>query len=303
MQERSKAEAKVVQLQDQKQFLQAENFSLREQIESLESEQKTHQLVMAEMQAALEERSRECEAKMRSMQQEVSSRLDEINVNRTEDKEKMNLEYAALFDEKAAELLLVREEISGKDTELDRRERRISELEYRETELNETITRLRDNYDPGIYKRTQQLVEQCSNNTALLQAKLNNITAQHETSKSQYSDHIKTLTKEICDMKNIIDTKDKFIQKISQINQFNQENLSNILEKEQFPNSAEDLDNTNKSDDNIKNKDESIRESERIPANDKRSNNHDNNNNQNNTSKKNRRNRKKCNRKVDLSTP
>lgn len=105
-------------------------------------------------------------------------------------------------------------------------------------------------------------------------------------------------------MKNIIDTKDDIIQKISQINKLSLENLSIKLEKEPFCNPAdESLDNSNKSDENIKEKDDLIAETEIISGNDKMTNHHDNNNNQSNTSKKNRRNRKKSNKKVGLATP
>ena len=219
LQERSKTTDKITELQEQKELLQVENFSLREHVDSLEAEHKTHQLVMQELQSALEDRTRECDARMRGMQEEVSTRLDEINVTRKEDREKMRLEFAGLFDEKASELLVVREEMARKDEELVTRDRRIGELEYREHELNQTISKLREKYDPGICRKTESLMEECSRNTTQLQDKLANIQELYTATKTQYSQNVATLTKEICDMKDLIHTKDLRISDLEKIAQ------------------------------------------------------------------------------------
>ena len=213
MQERSKTTENIATLTEEKQMLQAENCSLREHIDTLEAEQKTHHLVMSELQRALEDKTRECDARMRDMQREVSSRLDEITVTRHEDKELMRLEFAGLFDEKAGELAAVRQEMAAKEAELHSREVRISELEYRETELNQTIAKLRGkNIDPDICRRTEELLEKCSRNTQDLEAKMAGIREQYEAGRLKYSNHVTNLTKEICDMKQVIQTKDLIIQ-------------------------------------------------------------------------------------------
>ena len=215
MQERSKTSENIATLTEEKQMLQAENCGLHEHIETLEAEQKTHQMVMSELHRALEDKTRECDARMRDMQREVSTRLDEITVTRHEDKELMRLEFAGLFDEKAGELAAVRQEMAAKEAELHSRDVRISELEYRETELNQTITKLRGkNIDPDICRRTEELLEKCSHNTQDLEAKMASIREQYETGRLKYSNHVTNLTKEICDMKKIIKTKDFMIQEL-----------------------------------------------------------------------------------------
>ena len=131
----------------------------------------------------------------------------------------MRLEFAGLFDEKASELLVVREEMARKDEELVTRDRRIGELEYREHELNQTISKLREKYDPGICRKTESLMEECSRNTTQLQDKLANIQELYTATKTQYSQNVATLTKEICDMKDLIHTKDLRISDLEKIAQ------------------------------------------------------------------------------------
>ena len=225
-------------------MLQAENCSLREHIDTLEAEQKTHHLVMSELQRALEDKTRECDARMRDMQREVSSRLDEITVTRHEDKELMRLEFAGLFDEKAGELAAVRQEMAAKEAELHSREVRISELEYRETELNQTIAKLRGkNIDPDICRRTEELLEKCSRNTQDLEAKMAGIREQYETGRLKYSNHVTNLTKEICDMKQVIQTKDLIIQDLRDKHQKAFENNFPALNKIGTENTTDKINN------------------------------------------------------------
>ncbi len=245
MQERSKTTENIATLTEEKQMLQAENCSLREHIDTLEAEQKTHHLVMSELQRALEDKTRECDARMRDMQREVSSRLDEITVTRHEDKELMRLEFAGLFDEKAGELAAVRQEMAAKEAELHSREVRISELEYRETELNQTIAKLRGkNIDPDICRRTEELLEKCSRNTQDLEAKMASIREQYEAGRLKYSNHVTNLTKEICDMKQVIQTKDLIIQDLRDKHQKAFENNFPALSKI-FTENTPVSDNTN----------------------------------------------------------
>ena len=250
LQDRSKTTDSINKLKEESELLQVENMSLREHINTLEAEEKTHDLVMKELQAALQDKTRECEARMRDMQQEVSHRLDEINITRHEDKEVMRLEFAGLFDEKAGELLAVREQLTTRDEELESSERKISDLEYREQELNQTISNLREKYDPGIYLKTQELMEECSKNTEILQTKLVSIKEEFEASKCKYSGHVDQLTKEICDMKQIIHTKDAFIRNLeentqAEIHQINDLKSSEISSNVAAPDNHDTLDNSN----------------------------------------------------------
>ena len=124
--EKSKLENKIESLTQQTEVLQVKNCSLEERLESLESEKEEQTSILAEIQNSLEENTCLYQSQTRRMQIELSQRLDEVNLIRVEDVEKVRDEYVLLFNEKASELMVVREELESLHESLRSSEMKIS---------------------------------------------------------------------------------------------------------------------------------------------------------------------------------
>jgi len=111
--EKSKMENKIESLTQQTEILQVKNCSLEERLQTLETEKQEQTNILAEIQQSLIEKTSFYESQIRSMQIEVEHRLDEINLTRVEEDGKVRDQYALLFNEKAAELMEVRQELEG----------------------------------------------------------------------------------------------------------------------------------------------------------------------------------------------
>ena len=110
---------------------------------SLEHEKEDQTEICAEIQQNLIQKTSEYEAKIRSMQLELDSRIDELDVTKKVDVEKVKNHYFELFHEKAAELNSVRTELESCESSLKSYEAKCSDLEYRERELSDLVDKIR----------------------------------------------------------------------------------------------------------------------------------------------------------------
>ena len=92
---------------------QVKNQSLEERVRSLEREKEDQTEICAEIQQNLIQKTSEYEVKIRTMQFELDSRIDELDVTKKVDVEKVKNHYFELFHEKAAELNTVRTELEA----------------------------------------------------------------------------------------------------------------------------------------------------------------------------------------------
>ena len=99
----------------------------REKYEALESE-----LVMQE---SLNNK------KMNDMQLELNRQIDEINITKESEMEVIKNKYAELFHEKAQELQTLRSDFEQNELKINQQSRTISDLEFREQELNNLLSK------------------------------------------------------------------------------------------------------------------------------------------------------------------
>ncbi len=135
----------VESLSQEADLLQVKNQSLEERLVSLQHERDDQTEILAEIQSSLVQRTSGHEAEVRRMQEELDRRLDEIIATKLEDVEAVKEHYVRLFNEKAAELMLVRGELDAREGELGSCQARCRDLEYREQELSDLVSRMREN--------------------------------------------------------------------------------------------------------------------------------------------------------------
>ena len=222
--DKSKLDNKVESLTQQTELLQVKNCSLEERLETLESEKHEQTLILAELQQNLVERTSFYESQIRDMQIELNCRVEEINLTRVEDVEKVRDQYVQLFNEKAAELMEVRAELETCQAELVCSGRKLSDLEYREQELNDIINKMRENPDhQSVLNSTNLKLEQYVKNSELLHAKFKEIHNEFNLVKTKDAENLHKLTKELCDMQAKLDKRDREILNLEQkINAFTQ---------------------------------------------------------------------------------
>ena len=122
---------------------QVKNESLEERVRSLEHEKEEQTEICAEIQQNLIQKTSEYEAKIRSMQLELDSRIDELDVTKKDDVEKVKNHYFELFHEKAAELNSLRTELEACESSLKSYKAKCNDLEYREQELSDLVDKIR----------------------------------------------------------------------------------------------------------------------------------------------------------------
>jgi hypothetical protein len=79
------------------------------------------------------------------MQLELDSRIDELDVTKKDDVEKVKNHYFELFHEKASEVSSVRTELEACEENLESYKAKCSDLEYREQELSDLVDKIRSN--------------------------------------------------------------------------------------------------------------------------------------------------------------
>ena len=122
---------------------QASNKRLQDQIYALEHEKQEQTEIMAELQQNLVFKSSEYENQIRTMQIELGNRLDEINGVNKDDVNKVKSHYMDLFQEKASETMILREEAERLNGIVDEYKSKVKDLEFREEELNNIVNKMR----------------------------------------------------------------------------------------------------------------------------------------------------------------
>ena len=142
--EMSEQSNKLNTLSQQNIHLQASNKRLQDQIYSLEHEKQEQTEIMAELQQNLVFKSSEYENQIRTMQIELGNRLDEINGVNKDDVNKVKSHYMDLFQEKASEVMILREEAERLNGMVDEYKIKVKDLEFREEELNNIVNKMRE---------------------------------------------------------------------------------------------------------------------------------------------------------------
>ena len=211
--EKSKLDNRLESAAQQTEMLQVKNHSLEERLASLESEKQEQTNITAEIQQSLVEKTSLYESQIRSMQIELEQRLDEVNLTKVEEESKVRDQYAQLLNEKAAELMGVRQQLEKVEADLVVSQRQICELEYREAELNTSMERLRRPPDSTeLIRQTEDKLRVYNQNNELLQSKLSTIHKQFEESKTRESQNVARLSQTIRDLELRLLEKDSVIE-------------------------------------------------------------------------------------------
>ena len=124
--------------------LKSQNKSYEFKIQSLEQEKNEQTYILAELQQSLIQKTSEYESQIRNMQIELGNRLDEINVVKKEDVDKVKGHYMDLFQEKASEVMILRDEAERLNQIIEGYKSKVKDLEYREEELNNIVNKMRE---------------------------------------------------------------------------------------------------------------------------------------------------------------
>lgn len=200
---------KLSTLAQQNIHLQASNKSLQDQIYSLEHEKHEQTEILAELQQNLVFKSSEYENQIRNMQVELGNRLDEINGVKREDVNKVKSHYMDLFQEKASEVMILREEAERLNKIIDEYKSKVKDLEFREEELNSIVNKMREGkcLDKEAADFQNQL--QLSLNTSKkLQERVEQISQQFETLKDQKQSQFEKFDFHILELQKVIRDKD-----------------------------------------------------------------------------------------------
>lgn len=200
---------KLSTLAQQNIHLQASNKSLQDQIYSLEREKHEQTEILAELQQNLVFKSSEYENQIRNMQVELGNRLDEINGVKREDVNKVKSHYMDLFQEKASEVMILREEAERLNKIIDEYKSKVKDLEFREEELNSIVNKMREGkcLDKEAADFQNQL--QLSLNTSKkLQERVEQISQQFETLKGQKQTQFEKFDFHILELQKVIRDKD-----------------------------------------------------------------------------------------------
>merc|ERR1712113_725997 len=109
-------------------YLETSNTNLQQKIQQLESEKNEQTEILAELQQNLIFKSSEYENQIRTMQIELGNRLDEINVVKKEDVNKVKGHYMELFQEKASEVMILRDEAERLNKIIDGYKTKVKDL-------------------------------------------------------------------------------------------------------------------------------------------------------------------------------
>ena len=185
-----------------------ENRALQERVLALLTEKDEQTSILAEIQQSLVEKTSLYEAQIGSMQMELDQRVEEMNVTRAEDLDKLRDRYVDLFNEKASELMVTREELTECQEALSCSERKIGDLEYRERELGDIINKMRESPD---YKETSHKMATFLKSSEILQNKLNTMRNEFLVKKDKEAACLDRLSKELSNMEDELAKKDKLI--------------------------------------------------------------------------------------------
>ena len=124
--------------------LETQNKKMEEKIQKLNQEKIEQTEILAELQQNLIQRGSDYENQIRNMQIELGNRLDEINVVKKEDVNKVKGHYMELFQEKASEVMILRDEAERLNQIIESYKSKVKDFEYREEELNNLVNKMRE---------------------------------------------------------------------------------------------------------------------------------------------------------------
>merc|ERR1712061_257044 len=78
---------------------------------------------------------------MKEMQMELDQHIDQLNQSKEQEMESLKTTYAELFNEKAHELQSLRTDHDTSQRKIEQQNRTISDLEYKEKELNSLLSK------------------------------------------------------------------------------------------------------------------------------------------------------------------
>jgi chromosome segregation ATPase len=185
-------------------LVQVKNQSLEERLVSLQQERDD----LAEIQQSLVQRTSSHEAEVRRMEEELDHRLDEIIATKLEDVDNVKEHYVLLFNEKAAEVMLVRAELDTRERELERAQVRCRDLEYREQELSDLVSRMRENPEQIFGHEVKKKLDEYEKSTRLLAERLQTVQAAFTRLKNNESERISNFAKEFDELRAQLMAKD-----------------------------------------------------------------------------------------------
>lgn len=213
--EKTELDQKIECLTQQNELLQVKNQSLEERLATLENEKSEQTEILAEIQQNLIQKTSEYESQIRCMQVELDNRLDEVNVNKKEDVDKVKEHYIELFEEKAAEVMSLRNDLDASNTLIEEYKLKCTDLEYREEELNDLVNKMRTDNMKAEESDINNKLEASYSKTVLLQEKLDIIKIGFEEMKIREKERITKFESTIENLHLIISEKNDEILKLS----------------------------------------------------------------------------------------
>merc|ERR1712227_408474 len=200
---------KYESLVEQNVYLESSNFNLQERVKQLETEKNEQTEILADVQQTLILKSSEYENQIRVMQIELGNRLDEINVVKKEDVDKVKGHYRELFQEKASEVMILRDEAERLNKIIEEYKCKVRDLEYREEELNNIVNKMREgkltNEDSNEFELR---VKESLTNSQNLQEKVNKINDEFIQMKEKSFNQLKNFDFHVQELQEIIRDKD-----------------------------------------------------------------------------------------------
>merc|ERR1712064_231593 len=137
------------------------------------------------------------------------NRLDEINDVQKEDVDKVKGHYRELFQEKASEVMILREEAERLNKIIENYQSKVKDLEYREEELNNIVNKMREggiSNDSNDALQTQ--LSESMTKSKFLQERVTTIGEQFKLLKENNSIQLKQFDFHIHELKKVIRDKD-----------------------------------------------------------------------------------------------
>ena len=244
----SEQSSKYESLLEQNVYLESSNFNFQERIQNLESEKNEQTEILADLQQTLLLKSSEYENQIREMQIELGNRLDEINVVKKEDVDKVKGHYRELFQEKASEVMILRDEAERLNKIIEEYKSKVKDLEYREEELNDIVNKMREGKltTENSNEIGQKLKESLSN-TQSLQEKVEKISNEFIEMKGKSFDQLQKFDFHIQELQQVIREKDTEIKLLKsnipsdQIDQVNTHENIFVSNTSQLPVTSSDI--------------------------------------------------------------
>jgi len=229
--EKSEQNQKIEIITQQSELHQVKNQSLEERLLQLENEKTEQTEILADIQQSLIQKTSEYESQMLSMQVELDNRLDEINLNKKEDVDKVKGHYIELFDEKASEVLSLRNDLERSNCLVVDYKRKCTDLEYREEELNDLVNKMRTDPIKTEESDLKNQLDASFAQTVLMKERLDTIKTGFEEIKMKEKIRLDKFESSIERLHSVIIDKDEEILKLtSNINKENTLEVVNLTE-------------------------------------------------------------------------